>query len=304
MKTKNLFKFFNILVLLSGVYLNESYANSETQCGDEPPSRSQKLYNKKLKLHAEDMGLKLRMYLGENAERVALVSRAGGDLSDRDFKSPERQKYTHTGIAIKDSATGKWKFIHVLNDCAGPTSSIHNQGLAEFFMDYPFMFYVHVIVPSLELQSKIAAVLEDKTVGKKGLAYALHNYKYSNIAYPFANEYQNSNMWVLAVVAAAQSGSKNLSGAVSSYKKTGFKPSYVKLSGLESTFGPMFTQNAKTEDHTDEEKSSGWFQFVSSSSLITYMKTKSNLIGEKTICHKNGCDMKIKGNLIPAPSED
>ena len=291
--------FISVLLIQSVAHAN----NSETSCGEEP-SKSQKIYNKKLKLQAEDMGLKLRAFFAEKAEMVALVSRAGGDLSDRQWAYPEKQKYTHTGIAVKDSATSKWKFVHELNDCAGPSSSIHEQGLAEFFMDDPFMFDVVVVIPSVELQKKILAVIEDKSVGKKGLARALHNSRYSNIANPYSTDYQNSNMWVLSVIAAAQSGAKTQTAALNYYKRNGFKPSQVKLSGLESMFGQLFTKNAKTEDHTDEENSSGWFKFVSSVSVNKYVKDNDKVLAEKTLCHRNGCDIRIKGTLIPAPQED
>ncbi len=302
-KTTNLSLLTLTIVALNLNLSSVSQAQSEKGCESEPPSQSQKVYNKKLKLEAEDMGIKLRSFLMEHAETAALVSRAGADLSDRDWSNPERHKYSHTGIAVKDPVSGKWKFVHELNDCSGPNSKIYEQGLAEFFMDDPFMMDVEVIFPSKALQEKISAVIFDKSVGSKGLARALHNRNYSNIAYPFGNEYQNSNMWVLNIVAAAQSGLKSIEKVQKFYQSKGFEASLVHLSGLEKTFGEMFTENAKVEDHPQSELSSGWFRFASSASLLKYMKRTDVTSQTKTLCHAKGCDLRIKGTLIAAPKE-
>lgn len=295
----------NLRVFLSVLLMQTAaYAQSQTDCHEDPPSQSEKLYNKKLKVQAEDMGLKLRLFLGENARSVAIVSRAGADLSQREMQNPARHKYSHTGIVVKEPTTGKWKFVHVLNDCAGPSSSIHTQGLAEFFMDDPFYLDVSIIVPSVELQDKILRVITDKSVGGRGWASALHNGRYSNIANPFSTKYQNSNMWVLAVLAAAKTGARNQAEAQSSYRASGYQPSQVRLSGLESGFGELFVENAKTDDHASDEHGSGWFNFASSASVHAYAKKVDKIQSEKVLCHASGCDLRVRGGLLPAPVEE
>ena len=289
-----------LIFVFLGILMSSALAQaqSETNCGEQLTD-GQRTYNRRLKTMAEDMGLQLRVYLGENADNAALVSRAGADFSTRKFQSPSNQKYSHTGIAIKDSKTGQWKFVHLLNDCAGPSSSLHQQGLAEFFMDDPFMLDVRVLVPSIELQHKIVQAIEDRANGGRGLAHVLHNPSYSNIANPFALEYQNSNMWVMAIVASAQSGATSLAAAQSYYERKGFQPSQVEISSLEAFLGPIFTKNAKTDDHSDEESSSGWYNFAASAGVNKYLRATDQLVADKELCYKSGCDTVVRGNLIP-----
>ena len=239
----------------------------------------------KHKSNADKAVSSLLSYLDKNGERSAIVARAGGDLSTEEFRNPVEQKYTHTGFVWKSSQDGEWRFKHLLNICEGSSSGIFTQTLFQFFDDDPYFYDVRVGMPSSGLQKKIADVLESD------LADTLHNPLYSKISNPFSTSYQNSNAWVLAVIASAQSGLKTLEEVQKYYKDQGFSPSQVHIGfwrGLFSSFIP----NVTLMDHTYEEKVAQWYNFVSTASLFQYLQDTDSSVSAE-ICHENGCNIFV-----------
>ena len=238
------------------------------------------------RVNAHDMALGLLDFLEGNARMAAIVSRAGSDLSAYRFRGPKRQKYTHAGFAWKSLRDGRWRFKHTLNVCAGPSSQLFVQSLVQFFDDEPHFYDLRVAVPSPGLQERIVKVLEDEAASRR-----LHIPKYSNIANPFRAEYQNSNGWVLAVIASAQSGRRTYREVLSHYRKAGYVPSRVKL-GLLKKLGAGFIANATTRDHPPR-LFGGWYRFVSAASLERYLADTDRPLRRTEICHPRGCDIPV-----------
>ena len=236
--------------------------------------------------NVHDMALNLLAFLNRNVQRAAVVARAGGDLSRNRFRNPRHQKYTHAGFVWKSSRDGRWRFRHVLNVCAGPSSELFVQSLVQFFDDDPLYYDAMVTVPSPELQERIANVLEDEAVSRR-----LHNSKYSNIAYPFRTEFQNSNGWVLAVIAAAQSGLDSYPEIIAFYRKAGFVPSAVKV-GFLKKLGAGFVANATVSDHPSRPFG-GWYEFVSAASVGRYLADTDTRTSGLELCHPSGCNLPI-----------
>ena len=160
------------------------------------------------------------------------------------------------------------------------------QSVVRFFDDEPFHYDIRVTVPSLGLQEGIAGVLEDE-----GASRRLHNPKYSNIANPYRAAYQNSNGWVLAVVAAAQSGRTTIPELQAHYRRAGFVPSRVKV-GLFRKLGAGFVPNATVRDHPPRLLG-GWYEFVSSASVHRYLADTDRPLARREICHPAGCDIPV-----------
>ena len=238
------------------------------------------------RMNAHDMALALFDFLEGNARMAAVVSRAGSDLSAYRFRDPKRQKYTHAGFAWRSSRDGRWRFKHALNVCAGPSSQLFVQSLVQFFDDDPHFYDLRIAVPSLALQERIVKVLEDEAASRR-----LHIPKYSNIANPFRAQYQNSNGWVLAVTASAQSGRRSYRAVQGHYRKAGYLPSRVKL-GLLKKLGAGFIPNATTRDHPPR-LFGGWYRFVSAASLERYLAGTDRLLGRTEICHPQGCNIPV-----------
>ena len=236
--------------------------------------------------NVHDMALGLLDFLERNARRAAVVSRAGADLSKNRFRNPRKQKFTHTGLVWKSSRDGLWRFKHVLNVCAGPSSELFVQSVVQFFDDEPFHYDIHVTVPSEKLQERIAALLEDEAASRR-----LHNSRYSNVANPFRAEFQNSNGWVLAIVAAAQRGGTTVPELQAHYRKAGYVPSRVKV-GFLKKLGAGFVPNATLRDHPPR-LFGGWYEFVSSASVHRYLADTDRPLVGREICHPAGCNIPV-----------
>lgn len=245
----------------------------------------------KRKLNQEDMALALLNFLEKNIQRVAVVARAGSDLSNRDFRNPSAQKYTHVGLVVKNyKNSGAWRFVHLLNTCSGPTSDIFVQNLQTFFSDDPYYYDVKIGSPTPQLQEAIAKVLENEVLYK-----GFHNNQYSNIAHPNSLKYQNSNMWVLTAIAAAQSGLVKQQQIQDYYLKQGFIPSEVKIGFFEKLgvglgFGG---KNVHLDDHLQDEQATRWFKFVSADSVFDYLVKTDQLLNYGEICHNSKCNTPV-----------
>ncbi len=238
------------------------------------------------------MGGRLYQYLHNNVHRVAIVSRAGGDQSKRTFKNPPKQKYSHAGIAWKDSH-GFWYFKHVLSTCGqnpgnpefGNSKLLLEHPLMQFFNDNPHFYDIHIGSPSEDLQDKIVRVLEDENWLR-----SLYNPFYNIIGYPFKTVSQNSNGWVLAIIAAAQSGHRDLASVINHYRNQ-FNPSQVCT--LLSKTVDFAKGNISTKEHPKRGLfGSGWgpgcYDFVSAASLYNYLG-----VTPEEICHPEGCNTPL-----------
>ena len=258
---------------------------SSSSCGDgeaKPPAYD-------LTKHRDNINtvaLMLYEYLEANVERVAIVSRAGGDISGEDFSNPSKQKYTHAGLVWKSSEDGKWRFNHVLNVCAGAGSDIFIQSLAQFFNDDPHFYDFAVGVPSVDLQHKIADLIEKDEATFKGL----HNPVYSNVAYPFSLKYQNSNGFILNVMAAAESGLTDMREVMEYYQRMNFQPSQVAV-GFFRQLGAGFVANAHMDDHPSDLD--GEVDFVSAESLYGWLDDRGALLARVDLCHPSGCNIPL-----------
>ncbi len=260
-----------------------------------------------LESHTKNMhsaALALFNYLDKNVEKLALVARVGGDLSIEQFKNPSQPKYTHVGLVWKSSEDGKWRFRHVLNICRGPSAQIFVQNLAEFFNDEPHFYDVRVGIPSVHLQNKIARILEN------GFSHVVFIPQYSNIANPFHIKYQNSNGWVLNVVAMAQSSkiisanntAKNQSANLHSnlelikklqqYYGKAYVPSRAFVTGMRQFGAGLFVSNVAFDDHSSNEIQNNWFNFVSVESVFQYLKKTDHFI-DTEICHQGMCNQLV-----------
>ena len=271
-------------------------ANSVTSGGGCENAQAPEYDRERHRDNVHDMALALLAFLERSAPRAAVVSRAGADLSKNRFRNPRKQKFTHTGLVWKSARDGSWRFRHALNVCAGPSSELFVQSLVQFFDDEPFYYDIQVTVPSETLQERIAALLEDDAASRR-----LHNPRYSNIAYPFRAEYQNSNGWVLAVVAAAQSGRRSVPELQAHYRKAGFVPSRVKV-GFLKKLGAGFVPNATVSDHPPR-LFGGWYEFVSSASVHRYLADTDRPLAGREICHPAGCNIPV-ATLIGPPRPD
>lgn len=203
---------------------------------------------------------KLRKILIDNDVEVALIARAGQDLSKYGLR------YSHAGFVMRDHPKGKWIVIHELNHCGTGESEVYDEGLANFFLDDMIGFDSLIVIPHREKQRRLAALLSSSIAGN------LHKPTYNMLAYPFSTRYQNSNGWVLEVLSASlmEKSMPTRSSVQDWYKMNGYVPATIRLSALERLGGRLFRANVAFDDQPLDERVAGRIKFVSVESIADF----------------------------------
>lgn len=260
---------FHALTITAAVSCLVSVAGSKAEaqslggCMLEPPTVQQ--------LHsASSMSMRLRNYLENSGADLAIIARVGSDQSERGIK------YTHAGLVWRDHPKGRWIVVQELNACGTGRSDIYDQGLMQFFLDDPFNYDAQVIVPVEDLRRSLVAVLEI------GDGLRVHEPRYSVISYPRSTRYQNSNEWVLEVIAMAQGRLRGLTiltraDAQKLHEALGFRGSRVHVSFFKQLFGGLFKSNVSFGDHPYKSSSEGRFEFVSVRSIREYLARQNQV---------------------------
>ena len=192
---------------------------------------------------------------------VALVARVGTDQSKRGIR------YTHAGLSWRDHPSGRWHFVHELNHCGAGTSELFDDGPVNFFLEQPFSYDAWVVIPTLSLQRSIVALLRD------GVDRKLHEPSYNAIAHPFRTRFQNSNQWLLELIALALEPEvpRTRSEAHRVLQRRGFEPARVRL-GFFERVGTRNMENVSLADHDRSELGEGGYLYVSVDSLGAFLK--------------------------------
>ncbi len=194
--------------------------------------------------------------------RVALVARVGRDLSRHGLR------YSHVAFALRDHPKGRWLLTHLLNHCGTAGSSLYDEGLGNFFMDDVHEHEALIVVPSPALQQRLAAVL------RSTLPRDLHTPSYSLIAHPFSSRHQNSNQWLLEVLAAAVAPAGTVTGRVSAQRwlaDSGYTAAEIRISPAQRIGARLFAANVRFDDRSDDELLNGTYRVVSVESVVAFL---------------------------------
>ena len=123
---------------------------------------------------------------------VVIAARGGQDLSRYGLR------HSHLAFLRRDEA-GRWEVLHLLNRCKGGTSALYREGLVNLLGESAIRTDLRVGIPTPAVRAALKRLLG----GDAAPARALHQPRYSMLAYPGSGEYQNSNQWILEVTAAA-----------------------------------------------------------------------------------------------------
>ena len=132
--------------------------------------------------------------LEQSGARVALVARAGTDLSRFGLL------YSHAAVALKDNPAGPWAVRQLYYACDEARPRLFDQGMAGFALgaDTPAAGHMSLVF----LPEEDGALLERAALDKP-LALSLLAGEYSANAYAFGTRYQNCNQWVAELLAGA-----------------------------------------------------------------------------------------------------
>ena len=204
--------------------------------------------------------------LSRGTAAVAIVGRIGMDLSEY------KVTYTHAGIAFK-AAGQPWRIAHLLNGCGTATSDLWTEGLGNFFLDDLHSYDAVLMLPPPAVQQRLLQAVQSTTAVR-----ALHNPAYSMVAYPFALKYQNSNEWVLEMVAAALSKDIAITSREQSQswlKLAGYQPAEMRITPLKRLGARMFKASVAFDDHPNELRFSDRIQTVTVDSMMTFFTSRN-----------------------------
>ncbi|HZX33248.1 MAG TPA: DUF2145 domain-containing protein, partial [Rhodocyclaceae bacterium] len=126
------------------------------------------------------------------------------------------------------------------------------------------------LIPSEAVQQRLVERLAD------GTGAAFHHARYSMVAYPFGTRYQNSNQWVLEVMAEALAD-QHFTGrgeAQQWLRDNGYTPTTLPVPALSRLGGRMFKANIAFDDHPTDRRMNGQIDTVTVESLAAFLTKK------------------------------
>lgn len=221
------------------------------------------------------LALKVREALDATDAEVVLLGRVGQDLSSYGLR------YSHAGIVWREHLSGSWLAVHLLNECGSSHSTLYNQGLANFFGDDLFAWDALILIPSAEVQKRLLETL----LGKAPLR--MHQPHYNMLAYPFSTQYQNSNQWVLEVLANALSSDRlsNRSDAQKWLKQARYQPSTLTIPPLTRLGARVFKANVVFDDHPFDRRMEGQIDTITVESISRFLAVQDAGMKTKVINH-------------------
>lgn len=183
-------------------------------------SRFQPLIDKNSKGQSQSLAQIIEYLVQQSAQNIP----QSGEMSHQDntnkisyptmrkqFDRSRSMKFSHLGIAVKNlilkdargkvmtgPSTDKWAVIHLLYSCEDQKQSYIFKGtVANFFYDHMHDYGAQIIVPTRDLQNNIEQILIKDYIGKNWVEK-----QYNALALANDLQQQNSNQWVLEVIAA------------------------------------------------------------------------------------------------------
>ena len=186
--------------------------------------------------------------LERSGQRVALVARAGVDLSRFGLL------YSHAGIALKDSPGGAWAVRQLYYACDESRPRLFDQGVAGFALgaDAPERGHIALLFLPDEKSAPLARAALDKP-----LALSLLAGQYSANAYAFGTRYQNCNGWVAELLAGAwgalgahaSAGAETRKAAQDWLRAQGYTAGPVRIPSRLLMFAGQFVPLVHLNDH-------------------------------------------------------
>ncbi|XFC37427.1 DUF2145 domain-containing protein [Stenotrophomonas indicatrix] len=214
---------------------------------------------------------------------VVIAARGGQDLSRYGLR------HSHLAFLLRED-DGRWRAMHLLNRCKTDSSQLYREGLGNFVGESGTHTDLRIGVPPPALQLALKRMLAAPAIQPK----ALHESNYNVVAYPFATDFQNSNQWILEVLAAAMAQAEGgpvivkREQAQQWLRAQKYQPSVLHI-GLGKRVGArLFVANATTTDHPASERVSGNYSVVTVESVFDFLHQRSQLQQELTIAHATG----------------
>ncbi len=206
-------------------------------------------------------------WLDASGAQVVVLARSGQNLSDYGLT------YSHLGLAYRDGA--RWRVAHKLNQCGTASSAVYRQGLGEFFLDDLYEYQAGIVIPSSDAQAKLLPALRDNRQ-----LQMMHTARYSMVAYPWAQTYQQSNQWAVETLAMAlDPQATNRVRAQAWLQLQGYEPTTLRISALKRLGVRATASNVAFDDHPNDKRYSDRIETVTVDSVFAWLN-RSGLGGQ------------------------
>jgi hypothetical protein len=201
-----------------------------------------------------------------DGSKVLLIARAGQDLSQYGLR------YSHLGIAYRDDAAangrGAWRVVHKLNECGSSRSTLHRQGLAEFFGDGLYLHEAGVVALKADIAARIVDQLKDDS-----LLSVLHEPRYNMLAYPWSGPYQQSNQWAIETLAMLVEPSvASRASARDWLRRQDYRPTTLQIDPLKRLGARVATAHIAFDDHPFGRRMGGQIDTVTVDSVFAWIE--------------------------------
>jgi hypothetical protein len=254
----------HLLKLASALALAVSLAapaHAGRSCETRPPSASSIVRGMAL---AE----RVAQALDATQAQVVVLARAGQDLSAHGLR------YSHLGFAYRSApavanAPGEWRVVHKLNTCGSAVADIYRQGLGEFFNDDPFDYAAAFVVLSPQVQARLLPLLQDNAQ-----VALLHEPAYNLVAYPWSQQYQQSNQWAIETLALSQEPSATTRARAQAWLQfKGYQPTTLRLGALTRLGARMTAANVAFDDHPGSKRFADRIETVTADSVFVWLQS-------------------------------
>lgn len=222
---------------------------------------------------ALDLAYRTRTALEQSGAEVAIVARVGRDLSRHGLR------YSHMAFVVRDHPKGRWHLTHMLNHCGTAASALYDEGLGNFFLDDLHDYEALIVTPGRDLQVRLAGLL------RSSAAQRLHTASYSLIAHPYSTLHQNSNQWLLEMIAAAVAPPGQIIDRASAQRwlaESGYTAAEIRISPAQRIGARLFSANVRFDDREARELETGRYQVVSAESVAAYL-TRADASTERRV---------------------
>ena len=246
-----------------------SGAQAGQDCGERAAPTPQAL------MQGLALGQRVRDQLEQSGASAALVARVGLNLGEFG------QRYTHMGVAVRDHVRRRWQVLHLFNPCGKGESEISVQPLEQFYEVDLFAHEALVLTPSYGLQAAIREVFMNPATTR-----ALHKPAYNMIAHPFNTRFQNSNQWILEMLALAldrSGGIRDRTAAQAWLQRAGYEPGNIRIPNLRRAGARLFSAHVSFADHTQEEYEKQTYLVITVDSIARFLAGQDAALTQSTV---------------------
>jgi hypothetical protein len=198
--------------------------------------------------------------LDASGAEVAVLARSGQDLGRYGLR------WSHLGWAYREGK--QWRVVHKLNQCGSAHAELYRQGLAEFFMDDLFEYRAAFAVPSAEFQAPMHALLQDN-----GRVASLHMPAYNMVAYPWSQQYQQSNQWAIETMALAHENTAMTRQRAQAWLRfKGYEPTTLRIGAVGRLGARMTAGNVAFDDHPNHKRFGDRIETVTVDSVFDWLE--------------------------------